>query len=284
MPPSLPILTRGGGDRHTERGLTRRGFLACSVSTTLAGAAGITVGYSERARIRGRWISWNVSPLQVPDAMTSFQRRAAEIRRRRRSFDAAHDAEVRARYDRPVLGRLSAWELFMELGRCVDPTDESLFCASQLLHVEQLLSAMDANGVRDEDVLVATMLHDLGKVLLLAGADPADVVGPRVVLEEPEAGAGLARVRSLFGHAEFIGERLGDRLPEHVAWLIGHHNVRWTKEAATFSQRDRAWVERYLIPFRSFDGQFGSPFFLPSLDMAPYRALLERYLPDPIEI
>jgi hypothetical protein len=284
MPPSPPIVTPDGDNGRTEHGLTRRGFLAGAVSTTLAGAAGVAVGYRERARLRGQWVSWNVSPLQVPDAMTSFGQRAVEIRRLRHGFDATHDAEVRARYDRPILGRFPIWDLFVELGRCVDPTDESLFCASQLVHVEQLLAAMEANGLRDTDILVATMLHDLGKLLLLVGADPADVVGPRIVLEEAEAGAGLAHVRSLFGHAEFIGERLRDRLPEHVAWLIGNHNVRWTKEASSFSQRDRAWVERYLIPFRSFDGQFGSPFFLPSLDMAPYRELLERYLPDPIEI
>ena len=85
---------------------------------------------------------------------------------------------LRAKYARPVFGLVNTWDLLEQLGGCVDPADPVLYGASQQLHALQVLTAMEADGVKDPVLLAAALIHDVGKLLLLAGEAPENVVGP----------------------------------------------------------------------------------------------------------
>src|SRR5262249_20756783 len=156
------------------------------------------------------------------------------------------------------------------------------FCASQFLHVQQILAAMEANRVEDPDLLLLAIVHDLGKVLLLQNAAPDEIVGSTKRIAAAEPGAGLDNVVFQFGHCEFIYSRLRDHVPDHVAWVARYHNVDLRDVAPLMDVRDLAYSERYLVPFQRFDGGFASPFFLPRVDLARYRDLVERSFPQPI--
>ena len=47
---------------------------------------------------------------------------------------------------------------------------------------------------------------------------------------------------------------------------------------------DRGYAERYLKPFQRYDKRFKSTTFLPRIDLAKYRALIEETFPHPILI
>ena len=67
-----------------------------------------------------------------------------------------------------------------------------------------------------------------------------------------------------------------------MAWVARYHNVRLREATPLMNARERVWAERYLIPFRRFDGGFVSPYFLPRIDLSRYRDLVERAFPAPL--
>src|SRR4051812_15921479 len=85
---------------------------------------------------------------------------------------ARHDAQtvetvtrLRRKYAAPVFGQVRVWELLERLAQCIDPSDGRLFNTSQLVHVRQMLEAMERDGVATPDFVLAALVHDLGKTL-----------------------------------------------------------------------------------------------------------------------
>ena len=101
-----------------------------------------------------------------------------------------------------VLGKFRVWDLIEKLALCVDPTEIRLLCTSQYMHVCQLIRGMERDGELDDTMLLTALLHDLGKVAMLAGEAPENVVCLIEPIEAVEPGSGLDNAIFQFGHDE----------------------------------------------------------------------------------
>jgi Myo-inositol oxygenase len=209
----------------------------------------------------------------------AFTRTGNEIQRRHRAQTREQVAALRAKYARPVIGLVNTWDLLEQLGACIDPTDTMLYGASQQLHVLQVLAAMEADGVKDPVLLAAALIHDVGKVLLLTGEAPENVVCVNAPIGEHATACGLDQAWLQWNHDEFGWSRVKDEVEEPVAWLVRYHSIIPDRCAPLFDARDRAYAERYLVPFRHYDQNFKSPFSLPRKRLADYRDLATQLLP-----
>lgn len=189
---------------------------------------------------------------------------------------------LKARYEHPVMGRMRVWDLIQKLALCVDRTDTRLFCASQWLHVCQTIAAMEEAGVTDPDLYVIAMLHDLGKVFLLTGEVPENVVCGSNRVGDCTPGVGLDKLVYQFGHGELIYSRVKGYVPDHMAWTLRYHSLDILDAQDFMDDRDRQHLASHLLTFREFDHNSKSPKWIPHLDMEKYRVLIERYFPEPI--
>jgi len=273
---------RTGATSRREPRRTRRGLILGAAAAAASGAAGVALGYRFRTELRDVKVRALAYPLSVPGEMDSFRREAARIGAARARQTAEDVAALKARYEGAVLGRVRVWDLVEKLALCIDASDRRLFCASQFVHVQQILAAMEQNGIDDPDLLLLAIVHDLGKVLLLTAEAPENVVGVTRRISGGEEGAGLDRTVFQFGHGDFIASRIEGHVPEHVAWVARYHNVSLREATPLMSERERVWAERWLVPFRRFDGGFVSPYFLPRVDLSRYRELVEQAFPTPL--
>lgn len=208
---------------------------------------------------------------------------------RARAIEARHDAQtedaVRALQEKhraPVFGRVSPWSLVQLLAQCIDPTDQRLYCASQQVHVLQIIDAMEREGVATPENLLIALVHDLGKVLLLAGEAPENVVGMNRPIRG-ELGGGLDACVMQWNHDEFAYSRLKDLLPDGLGWLVRYHSIVRADCEPYMNARDRDYADRWLRPFARFDHGTKSPLFLPQRRLEDYRHVLERALPAVID-
>ncbi len=224
--------------------------------------------------------------LDPPD---SAAHRAAERQRTlQRQILDRHDqqtiADVEAlndRYRTPVLGSLRPMDLFRMLGECLDPTDNLLGCASQLTHSLQVIEAMVGDGVRDDDLLLLALLHDLGKLLLLTGEDPANVVGTNAILT-PRARTGLDQHICQWNHCEFGYLRFRSFLPPHLSWTIRYHGLKNTNPVDYMDGRDEQHFNGIMKRFRHYDTASKSIDIRPETRLDDYRDFIESRLPDRI--
>ena len=181
-----------------------------------------------------------------------------------------------------MLGRVETWSLVERLAACVDPTDIALGATSQQGHVLQVLEAMERDGVQDQDLRIAALVHDLGKLLLLTGEAPENVV----CFNDPIgawARVSGSRTASCSGTTTSSATR-GSRsiVSEPVAWLVRYHSIRIEVCAPLMDERDRDYTERYLKPFQKYDQGSKSAHHTPARPIAAYRDLLDAALPRSI--
>lgn len=267
----------GGEPRRSRRGVVLGGVAAAASAVT-----GLALGYRFRTELRDVKLRALAYPLHVPGEVDSFRREAAAIVARRDRQTASTVAALKKRYEESVFGRVRVWDLVEKLALCIDATDLRLFCASQFVHLQQVFAAMVANGVEDRDMLLLALIHDLGKVLLIAAAAPEDVVGVTKRIAGGEPGAGLGAAVFQFGHGEFLYSRVNGHVPDHVAWVARYHNIDVHETLPLMDERERAWTERYLLAFRRFDAGFVSPYAIPRVDLARCREIVESAFPAPI--
>lgn len=212
-----------------------------------------------------------------------YHQQADLICRQHRQQTQEAVAALRQKYQSPVLGKVRVWDLVEMLGQCVDPGDRTLYCTSQFNHVLQMLAGMEKNGITDPDLYIAALVHDLGKILLLTGEAPENVVGGHhKPIGEYEPGIGLDNCTLQWDHGEFAYMRFKEYLPDGISWLIRYHAIL-RKECEPFmDERDRAYTEKYLKPFYKYDCGTKSPYSLPKVDLAKYRDLVEERFPEPI--
>ncbi len=223
--------------------------------------------------------------MPAPQALADgFRARAQAINARHAAQTVDTVAALRAKYAAPVFGRIAVWRAIEMLAQCIDPTDTRLWGSSQQLHVLQILDAMENEGTASEEFVLAALLHDLGKVLLLVGEAPENVVCFNQPIGIHARGIGLDRIVLQWNHDEFAWSRLKDHLPDGVAWLIRYHSIRFPLCEPYMDARDRAYTERYLRPFARYDHGTKSPLNVPRRRIEDYRPLVERVFPDPIVI
>jgi hypothetical protein len=206
-------------------------------------------------------------------------RRIVERHRAQRRSDVEL---LRRRYAKPLFGRVRVWDLIERLGACVDPSDERLYCASQLMHVRQILEEMEADGTATPPMVLVALLHDLGKLLLLTGEDPANVVCMNSPIGENPEGGGLDRALVQWNHDELAFQRLDGLIPDDLAWLIRYHSLEVDDALHLMDASDLDRMDRLLRPFAHYDHATKSPYHLPVTPWQHYRDVIEEAFPDPI--
>jgi hypothetical protein len=227
--------------------------------------------------------NWSLDLLRTDEeAQAGFRERARPVVCRHRSQTKADVTELRRRYGSPVFGRCRVWDLVLKLGACVDPSDERLWCASQLVHVLQMLEQMEADGVATPEMVLVALTHDLGKLLLLTDEDPANVVCMNAGVGEQPGGAGLDASLLQWNHDEFTYQRLKDHIDEDLAWLVRYHSLELPTAEALMDDHDRERAARLLVPFAHYDHATKSPYHLPAKPITAYREVIEAAFPRPI--
>ncbi|MGQ0634800.1 MAG: inositol oxygenase family protein [Planctomycetaceae bacterium] len=267
---------------------SRRAFLA----GTLAGAAGVSSAWAVRRQLRlnaaqrlamgSEGLLAGAPVVDEAEVKRLFGERQRGILDRHAQQTRETVAGLKARYEHPVMGRLDVWEQVLRLGQCIDVTDGRLGAISQLMHVLQAYAAMRRHRIEDPDLLLIALIHDLGKVFLLTGEVPENVLGRSGRLSDVASEAGLDGLVYQFGHGELIYSRIKDHVPEHIAWTVRYHNIDVTDAAPYMNQRDRVFAEKYLKVFRTFDAGSKSVMWVPTVDLAECEALVRQYFPRPI--
>lgn len=269
----------------------RRGLLLASASTVSAGVAS-ALTYKFRKPLETLRSSFYAKPQEVePHIEMVNQMEFAEAQKKlftqnQRALYIEQGEQtrelinsLRKKYSSEVMGKFYVWDLIEKLAFVYDPTDGALPGVSQWLHVQQCLKIMDDESASD-DLLLIAMLHDLGKIYLLTEEGPENVVLPVNRIEGEEIG--LAKNLYQFGHGELIYSRIKDHVPEHIAWTVRFHTINASKEEHLMSATDMRYYEEYLKPFRRYDAEFKSPYFIPKLKMDRFRDLVYQHFPNPI--
>jgi Myo-inositol oxygenase len=221
-----------------------------------------------------------MTPLRSDDERReAFGQSAEPILERHRRQTVDEVRALRRKYAKPIFGKVRVWDLIEKLGSCVDPTDRRLFCASQQMHVLQMLETMERDDAATPEMVLVALVHDLGKVLLLTGEDPANVVCMNGLVDGADDGVGLDNATIQWNHDEFAYERLRDHLPEDLAWLVRYHSVEVRAVSNVMDERDRERTRRLLVPFARYDHATKSPFYLPSKGIQQYRDVIEQAFP-----
>jgi inositol oxygenase len=214
--------------------------------------------------------------------MVQYWHGVTEIEQRHAAQTIDDVAALREKYDTPVFGKVRVWKLVKQLAQCIDPSDGRLFAASQQVHVLLTLEAMARDKVDDHDLILAALIHDVGKTLLLTDEDPANITCMNTPIGSYEPGCGLDNVTFQWGHDEFGYSRLVEYLPDHLAWLIRYHSIEIPECLPLMDGRDREYFEKYLRVFSYYDHETKTPFRLPTTRIEDYRDIVEAALPKPI--
>lgn len=231
--------------------------------------------------------SYMVQPLSRPEMRSYrlFRQRAREITRRHWAQDATTVASLQEKYRKPMIGTGRPLDFVEMLSQCIDPLELRFGCTSQLTHTLQVLEAMERDGIDDPYLLLAGLMHDIGKVLLLAGEAPEYIEsnGLKTPIGDPEPGIGLNNCIFRWDHCDFAYVRFREYVPDHIAWLLRHHGMDPVKCARFMDERDRAYMKYYRL-FAKYDDETKSMFQIPETRLERYRTLVASVLPSELTI
>ena len=200
-------------------------------------------------------------------------------RRARQSID-----DVRAlqrKYEAPVFGEIPMWDAVNMLAHVIDLVDPFLMNVSQEVHTLQVVEGMLDEGA-DDTVLLAGVIHDVGKVLYLVDEDPANVSGTTVPIGSYQPGIGLDQCVFQWGADEFAYSRLAGRVPDHVSWLVRYHSIVPERCEHLMDERDREYFEKYWRQLNRLDHVTKSMSRAPRTRLSDYRPLVDDAFPAPI--
>jgi hypothetical protein len=86
---------------------------------------------------------YNIKGLEEITTIYEFKERAFAIQRRSRKQTLDDVAQLRKKYEQPILGEVPVERLLELLAQIIDPTNFYLFCGSQLTHTLQVLESME---------------------------------------------------------------------------------------------------------------------------------------------
>jgi inositol oxygenase len=210
-------------------------------------------------------------------------------------------------------GEMGIWEALDYLNTLVDDSDPDTDL-SQIEHVLQTSEAIRRDG-HPRWMVLAGLLHDLGKVLCLYGEPQWAVVGdtfpvgcaysgkivfPEFFAANPdsanpeyqtrlgvyEEGCGLDRVDLSWGHDEYIYHVVKDYLPEEALYMLRYHSFYpWHREGQysyLLDDKDRAnleWVKKF-NPYDLYSKSADRPKLA---EVKPYYdELINEYFPPKI--
>jgi inositol oxygenase len=205
---------------------------------------------------------------------------------------------------------MSVWDAFDFLNQLVDDSDPDTDL-DQFQHLLQTSEAIRRDGHPDWMVL-AGLMHDMGKVLCLFGEPQWAVVGDtfpvgcgysdKVVYPEffsanpdfnnPEyntklgvytEGCGLRNVHMSWGHDEYVYNMMKDHLPEPALYMLRYHSFyAWHREGEyshLLDDHDREML-KWVNLFNPYDLYSKNPTPPVWSELKPYyEALIAKYLP-----
>jgi inositol oxygenase len=220
----------------------------------------------------------------------------------------------KAEYLPPRRARMSVWAALEAVQRIVDDSDPDLDL-SQLDHALQTAEAMRAAG-EPRWMLLAGLIHDVGKVLCTFGEPQWAVVGdtfpvgcafaPQIVYHELfgdnpdrsvaeyqtplglyQEGCGLDALQMSWGHDEYLYHVVKDYVPEETAYVIRYHSFYPWHQAGAYTQfmneRDHRlmpWVKR----FNPYDLYSKSDERIDAVALRPYyEDLVAEFLPPTLQ-
>ena len=189
---------------------------------------------------------------------------------------------LKKKYNNTTFGKFSVWHLVEESAKCFDPADRNLGCVSQQVHMLQILEGMEQDGITDKDMLIAAIIHDLAKVLLVPCEHPEYVSFANGIVGEYEPGIGLDNCTITYSQDEYLYSRIKDHVPDNIAWLVRYHGLSRGRCEHLFDERDRTYADRYLYTFAKYDLGSKSIHKLPQKRIEDYRDLVEEYFPTPL--
>lgn len=226
-------------------------------------------------------LSTDLLRTEVEDRI-AYGKDAAKVVERHRMQNRQQVFDLKERYSEPLFGKVRVWNLIERLAGCIDPSDERLYCASQLVHVRQILEEMESDGTATPPMILVALIHDLGKLLLLTDEDPANVVCMNSAVGEFPPGSGLDNCLLQWNHDELAFQRLQGLIPDDLAWLVRYHSIDVESTCHLMNDQDLQRTTRLLGPFAHYDHATKSPFHLPSTPLHHYRDVIEEAFPDPI--
>jgi hypothetical protein len=270
----------GRSKQATQRVKGRRRDAAAGVDAPAAPAA--DTGPDPEEAALPRILSLDDQRFVAADAEDLYRADARDIEARHARQTVAAVERLRRQYAEPVFGDMRVWDLVQMLSSCIDASDQRLLGASQQIHVLQVLEGMERDGVEDSDLVLTALVHDLGMVLMLAGEDPANVVGLNQPIGEYGPGVGLDNAVLQWNHDEFTYSRLREHVPEHVGWMVRYHSIDPVLCEPLMNAAERDLARRYLRAFMQYDRGTKTPYQLPRHRIDDYRDIIEDAFPKPI--
>jgi hypothetical protein len=214
-------------------------------------------------------------------AIEEFIERASSIQRRSREQTLDDVAQLRKKYEEPILGEIPVERLLELLAQIIDPTNFYLFCGSQLTHTLQVLESMEKAGITDKEFLATTLIHDLGKLAVLKGERWENIEGGgKIPLGENVPGSGLANCTFNWDHADIVHARFKPYVSENMQWVLRWHSIQPQCEPL-MDAKDRTLFEKYYRPFVRHDRTFIFH-HLPKKRLSDYLPLLKEFFPRPV--
>jgi hypothetical protein len=204
---------------------------------------------------------------------------AIKDRHNRQTFEDI--SKLNKKYSQPVFGKARTWELILMLGQVVDPTDRGLGNASQLVHILQIIDAMKADSVLNDEFLLMAIIHDLGKLLLLTNEDPANIVCMNRFITSPNQ-FGMHNHVSQWNHDELAFMRLNQFLPTELSWLLRYHSIMPRDLKGYMDEGETMLCNRYHSIFYKYDQGSKSPTLRPQTKINEYKAFIQDCLPSEI--
>jgi inositol oxygenase len=209
---------------------------------------------------------------------------------------------------------MTVWDAFDFLNQLVDDSDPDTDL-SQLQHLLQTSEAIRKDGHADWMVL-AGLMHDMGKVLCLFGEPQWAVVGdtfpvgcaysdkivyPEYFKNNPDfnnedyntkygvysEGCGLRNVHMSWGHDEYVYQMLKDYLPEPALYMLRYHSFySWHRENEyeyLLDDRDKEML-KWVQLFNPYDLYSKNPTPPDWNELKPYyEKLVSKYLPPTLK-
>lgn len=187
------------------------------------------------------------------------------------------------KYSKVILGKIEICDLIYRLAHVVDPTDIELLNNTQLMHVFQVLEAME-NENASEEMKMMGLLHDIGKFLVCVDEKPENIFCGNKVIGKTSFGIGLDNCMFQWNHDEFAYIKLKEYLNYEQLWLIRYHSIYVNETKPFMNKNDIELCDKYLLKFKKYDKHTKSPTHKPQIDLEKYLRIVEKFIPRYIEI